>query len=306
MRHHTSKLGMSDLLATLKGVRRCSHGWIALCPAHGDKHRSLSVREGARGRILLRCFAGCSFQEIAAALDIELAQLSGTRSVDWRPTPRPTHPMARFVPVESAKAVEAVKLEVPRRDVTPLRFRDLDHWLAWRGIPTVGSEHAYSELHEWRLQQFVVFDYPEEGLRHWISVHKHGGAYRQFWRPQGRERRSLWHFVNPLLDHQDYRTAYLCAGEKDALALAQRGFYAFATPGSFLREQNAAWLLANARDVDRVRVVFDVGEERQGRNAAVMIKRAAPRLDVQVMVWPGDAPRGFDVENLVGVRNGTR
>jgi hypothetical protein len=42
----------------------------ANCPAHADRHRSLSVRFGRNGELLLNCHAdhGCSFEEIAAAL----------------------------------------------------------------------------------------------------------------------------------------------------------------------------------------------------------------------------------------------
>jgi len=40
----------------------------ACCPAHDDHNPSLSVAPGDDGRILLTCFADCSFEEIAAAL----------------------------------------------------------------------------------------------------------------------------------------------------------------------------------------------------------------------------------------------
>jgi hypothetical protein len=40
------------------------------CPVHkkGDKNASLSLKDGRDGRVLFYCFAGGSFQEIAAAL----------------------------------------------------------------------------------------------------------------------------------------------------------------------------------------------------------------------------------------------
>lgn len=40
---------------------------MARCPAHEDNVRSLSVKEGKDGRALLRCFAGCTFEQIIAA-----------------------------------------------------------------------------------------------------------------------------------------------------------------------------------------------------------------------------------------------
>ena len=48
---------------------------MARCPAHGDRSASLAVREGTDGRVLLHCFAGCTFNEIVAALHLEPRQL---------------------------------------------------------------------------------------------------------------------------------------------------------------------------------------------------------------------------------------
>jgi hypothetical protein len=43
------------------------------CPGrlhrHADRHASLSVKDGRNGRPVLYCFAGCSYDEIAAALE---------------------------------------------------------------------------------------------------------------------------------------------------------------------------------------------------------------------------------------------
>lgn len=41
---------------------------LCRCPVHGDRKPSLSVSDGADGRLLAKCFVGCSFPDIAAAL----------------------------------------------------------------------------------------------------------------------------------------------------------------------------------------------------------------------------------------------
>jgi putative DNA primase/helicase len=41
----------------------------ALCPAHADTRPSLSVRRGRNGSALIKCFAGCEYEDIIAALE---------------------------------------------------------------------------------------------------------------------------------------------------------------------------------------------------------------------------------------------
>ena len=62
-------------------ARKCAGGWIDRCPAHDDKNPSLSIKETSDGVLLLKCFAGCSFEQI-----IEAAGLKG----DSINRPRPT------------------------------------------------------------------------------------------------------------------------------------------------------------------------------------------------------------------------
>ena len=52
----------------LDKARRSGNGWVACCPAHDDKNASLSLTDGADGKVLAKCHAGCSFGQIAAAL----------------------------------------------------------------------------------------------------------------------------------------------------------------------------------------------------------------------------------------------
>lgn len=61
-------ISADDVLPRLAGVRPCGDGWIAPCPAHPDRRPSLSIREGDDGKLLLKCFAGCSFEAILDAL----------------------------------------------------------------------------------------------------------------------------------------------------------------------------------------------------------------------------------------------
>ena len=59
---------ISDWLDRLQGVRKSGAGYKAICPAHDDKNPSLSVTEGAGDKVLVTCFAGCTFEAIRDAL----------------------------------------------------------------------------------------------------------------------------------------------------------------------------------------------------------------------------------------------
>lgn len=56
-------------------MKKCSGYYIAKCPAHEDKHQSLSVSQGDDGKILVRCHAGCSATAIVGAMGLQVKDL---------------------------------------------------------------------------------------------------------------------------------------------------------------------------------------------------------------------------------------
>jgi len=65
-----------NLLSQLSRIKRTGvNRWLALCPAHPDKRPSLAVRELDDGRVLVKCFAGCSVQEVLDAVGLEFDAL---------------------------------------------------------------------------------------------------------------------------------------------------------------------------------------------------------------------------------------
>ena len=65
---------IDEFLSLLENVKPQGAGYIACCPAHDDKHPSLSIKE-EDGKILAYCHAGCSIEEICDALNIEVCDL---------------------------------------------------------------------------------------------------------------------------------------------------------------------------------------------------------------------------------------
>jgi hypothetical protein len=74
MSAHAERLRIraADVAAALHGRRGSGGNYVCRCPGplhkHGDRNPSLSVKDGRDGRVLFYCFAGCSFEEITAAL----------------------------------------------------------------------------------------------------------------------------------------------------------------------------------------------------------------------------------------------
>src|SRR5580704_13042556 len=66
-----------DLLAKETGTAptKCGDAFSCRCPAHKDTTPSLSVSEGADGRILVKCHAGCATEAIISALQLTMADL---------------------------------------------------------------------------------------------------------------------------------------------------------------------------------------------------------------------------------------
>lgn len=72
---------IDEILERLEMVRSSGRGWRARCPAHEDRTPSLHIREGERG-VLVKCFAGCTVEEICAALKVMVANLFFNDAVD--------------------------------------------------------------------------------------------------------------------------------------------------------------------------------------------------------------------------------
>ena len=64
-----------EFCSRLQGVEGKGKQRTALCPAHGDKHQSLSVSEGEDGKILVKCHYGCSTQDIVSAMGLTMQDL---------------------------------------------------------------------------------------------------------------------------------------------------------------------------------------------------------------------------------------
>jgi 5S rRNA maturation endonuclease (ribonuclease M5) len=73
------------LLERLDKVKQSGAGWTARCPGHDDKNPSLSISEGDKVPVVLKCHAGCELDEILAAVNLKASDLFDKK----RPSPSP-------------------------------------------------------------------------------------------------------------------------------------------------------------------------------------------------------------------------
>lgn len=100
------------------------------CPAHGDRKPSLSVSDGADGRLLAKCFVGCSFPDIAAALR-GLGLLEGGGAFV---APNPVAIAQREAQERAEAAKRSAQAERLWQETQPLAGSPAEAYLRGRGI----------------------------------------------------------------------------------------------------------------------------------------------------------------------------
>ena len=79
---------IENILSRLEKVKGRNGSYTACCPAHTDKSPSLAIRELDDGRILLKCFADCSVQDIMGSIGMEIGDLFPDTKKDLPPVKR--------------------------------------------------------------------------------------------------------------------------------------------------------------------------------------------------------------------------
>ncbi len=77
----------AEFARLVKDARRRADGqwWDGKCPAHGDRHASLSFCDGDTGALIVKCHAGCTVESVARSLGLEVRALCSPNV----PVPRP-------------------------------------------------------------------------------------------------------------------------------------------------------------------------------------------------------------------------
>lgn len=96
---------IDNLLMCLGKVKRTgSNKWLACCPAHDDKHPSLSIAEAEDGRVLLHCWAGCHTSDVLASIGLTFG--------DLYPAPSHAHLLPVRKPFNASDVLTALAFEI--------------------------------------------------------------------------------------------------------------------------------------------------------------------------------------------------
>lgn len=96
---------VDNLLSRLDKVKRTGkETWQACCPAHADRHPSLSIRETSDGRVLAHCFAGCAVEDVLSAIGLSFSDL-------YPPRPLTTYTKPERRPFPAADVLRAIAFE---------------------------------------------------------------------------------------------------------------------------------------------------------------------------------------------------
>jgi hypothetical protein len=72
------------LVTAMLGPGRLVNGQLLFrCPAHEDRHPSLSIRELRDGTLLVFCHAGCLTEDVLDCIGLTMADLYPPRSRAW-------------------------------------------------------------------------------------------------------------------------------------------------------------------------------------------------------------------------------
>lgn len=98
-------MSAQTLISRLDRVKKTGSGrWLACCPAHDDRHPSMTIRELEDGTVLLHCFSGCGVEQIIGSLGLDFSDLFPEKPVDRAPIRKPfnAHDVLEAIASETA------------------------------------------------------------------------------------------------------------------------------------------------------------------------------------------------------------
>lgn len=204
---------LDAFLSHLEQVKRQGSGWIARCPAHQDKHPSLSIGTGRSG-ILVKCWTGCTIRQIKDAVGLEWSAFFWEGEQIKQKNMRMDR---RGLELESLMAAERLKGEAK----VLAELRDRRGWAA-AALVQLGVG--------WDGERLTIPVRDENDLLHDVLRYDPLAENKKFKMMQGKGRSRLpWPRPEAI---QDKRILWIVEGEGCVFSLASIGLKAVSLPGS--------------------------------------------------------------------------
>jgi hypothetical protein len=245
-------------------AKRSGKGWIAKCPVHEDHKPSLSLDEGADGRALLKCHAGCLTDDVVAALRMTYHDLFPAKSCGATAASRRGNQLR--LPTSQSADVFLSKQECRRATEMAVTLREM---------PNLCERIA--QVRGWKPE--TIRELSREPSLGWHDgklafIYETGVKIR--WRQKG-QRIIRWAFGKAWLWRGRYiaiaKTVYLSEGETDAISLIDAGLetdgtsIAVAIPSATTFNERWAALFAGREVV----LAFDA--DRPGQQASLRVSQ---------------------------------
>lgn len=271
--------GMSQqlelVISKLPDAKRSGGTWYARCPAHEDSRPSLSITEGQDGRVLLTCHAGCAFEAIMKALDLDVKEAMPER-VDRKPrkTATPRGLLPAHVKAEKKSGTQVFRTMEDAIAHLEHRLGKRDHLWIYRST----SGEPIGAILRWNTPKGKEIRPVSLVADGWIL----GGM------PEPR----LIYAVPDLLKNPR-QTVFVTEGEKAADEAILLGLLATTSPHGSKSAGKADWSPLAGRTV----VLLpdnDVPGAKYAEDVAQCLRRLTPPPSVQILALPG-LPKGGDI-----------
>lgn len=252
-----------NFLSLLDGVRRAGSGWVSKCPCRNDDNNpSLSIGQGADGRVLVTCHRGmsCNVEEICSAVGLEVSDLMPKKDgYDLSPTSTPVRPPQRQSSQESfsKKTEQPVKLKLVA---------------------------TYDYTDEAGKVLFQKLRYVDENGRKSFRQRKPDG--NGGWEYSLGDIPKVLYNLPAVIAARSYNTpVWVVEGEKDADTLIELGYVATTMPGGA-----GKWLDIHTEPLSGLVVEIIADKDEIGIRHALDVrnKLTAAGADAQVWLCPSD------------------
>lgn len=279
------KVTVDDVVSRLEGAKAAANGsWSARCPAHEDGSPSLSVRAGDHGGVIVKCHAGCSFDEVCAALGYEPRQLCGPRSGEVCAPGGRREPQEQRPPKK--RRIHGTVAEAQAAALASVRStRGVD----WRLV----AQHRYRDLSGAELMRALRFEPPGGGDKTIRPIH----ARDDGWALGDPDGLLPLYRLDSLRFHE---TVYVVEGEKAADAGASIGLNVTTSAHGASSAAKSDWAPIASGSVV---LMPDNDEPGSAYVASVCarLRQLNPEIELRVLTLP-ELPQHGDLFDFVAAR----